>query len=67
MSTDYAQASQQRNFQVFGIEVITVEYSHIDALIKVLNNISNEIYWFDDFDLAAIEVFEQLQDFKMRF
>lgn len=67
MTTDYSEEIQQRNFQVFGIEVITVEYNHSSAIIKLCNNVADEIYWFDDFDLAAIEVFEQLNDFKFVF
>ncbi|CAH0418665.1 DUF1797 family protein [Periweissella ghanensis] len=67
MVSDYAYQKQERNFDLFGINVCTVEYDHQTMLFSIFERQNNGTFIFDDIDLAAIEIYNQLVDFQLVF
>lgn len=67
MMDDYSAGVQERNFDLYGINVCTVTYDHQTMLFSILDYQNNGVFIFDDINLIAIEVFSQLKDFQLVF
>lgn len=67
MQTDYSAQIQERNFDLFGINICSVTYDHQTMLFTLFESQNNGTFIFDDVDLAAIEIFNQLVDFQLVF
>lgn len=67
MVTDYSTRIQERNFDLYGINVCTVTYDHQTMLFSILDYQTNGFFIFDDINLVAIEIFNQLVDFQLAF
>ncbi|MDR2660560.1 MAG: YkuJ family protein [Lactobacillaceae bacterium] len=56
-----------RSFDLFGIEQIEVTYDRRKKLYSIAYYNENIVFSFDDLDLAAIEIFQILNDIKDNF
>lgn len=60
MQVDVTSPIQQRRFEKFGVEVCRVTYDHQTKLFSVASYRPDFEAQFDDIDLVAIEVYENL-------
>lgn len=67
MQTDYSARIQERNFDLFGVNVCRVTYDHQTMLFAINEQRIDGTFIFDEIDLAAIEVFNHLVDFQLVF
>lgn len=59
---------QYRHFEMFGAIVVSVEYNQITQLWKINSLLTNELtFTFDSLDLAAMEIYECLQEYSLIF
>lgn len=58
---------QTRRFDAFGIEAVQVDYDQLTQIWTVHEHREVRQFKFDDIDLAAIEVYDVLHDFKLIF
>ncbi|QBO36658.1 DUF1797 family protein [Periweissella cryptocerci] len=67
MRHDRNSDTQIRNFDAFGVAVCTVTFNQLTNLFEVDELFANRHFEFDNLDLAAIEVYDQLHDFQTIF
>lgn len=67
MRHDQNNDMQVRNFDAFGVAVCTVTFNQLTNLFEVDELFAQRHFEFDNLDLAAIEVYDQLHDFQTIF
>lgn len=67
MQTSTDQPLQERNFDLFGVNVVTVRYDQPSNLFALAEGRNKSQFAFDDLDALAIEIYERLSEFKLSF
>lgn len=65
MSTD--RSLQERNFDLYGVNVVTVRYDQPSHLFALAEGRNQNQFAFDDLDALAVEIYERLSEFKLSF
>lgn len=67
MKNDKSSDFQIRRFDLFGVETIKVTYNRENNVFSINNYRKNQTFIFDDIELAAIEIYQTLNELKLTF
>lgn len=60
MKSDHSKDVQERNFDVSGVNICVVNYSHDTKLFEIRQKRNDSRFVFDDLGLAAVEIYKEL-------
>jgi len=67
MTLDSTNEIQERNFDLFGVNVLTVLYDQPSKTFAVYGGRDDRRFAFDDLDALAIDIYENLAEFRAVF
>lgn len=67
MRNDVTGPFQVRNFDLYGITVVTVTYDQVDCTYGLFEHGSRHSFVFDDLNALAVEIYECIAAFKLAF
>ncbi|EHN59187.1 YkuJ family protein [Oenococcus kitaharae] len=67
MVKDESKRIQVRNFDLYGLNLARVTFDHETRIFTLKEFRGNQLFEFDNIDLAAIDIYETLRDLKLTF
>ncbi|WP_439425887.1 YkuJ family protein [Oenococcus alcoholitolerans] len=67
MVKDNTKEIQVRNFDMYGINLVRVSFDHTKQIFTVKEFRQQQIFEFDNIDLAAIDIYEIMHEMKLTF
>ncbi|MDR0898920.1 MAG: YkuJ family protein [Lactobacillaceae bacterium] len=67
MTNDLTQNQASRRFDLFGVEIVKVDFDQKTKLYYVHDQTGSRTFVFDNIELAAIEIYQILNEMKLTF